>query len=94
MRFEWDEAKNRANQHKHGISFELALRVFADPFHVLVPDRIVGGEVRWQAFGVIPFGLLMVVHTSRDEDEIEVIRIISARPATKHERRRYEDENI
>jgi uncharacterized DUF497 family protein len=93
MRFEWDEAKNRANKTKHGLSFEQAMHVFADPLHVLVPDRIVEGEVRWQAFGLIAQGVVMAVHTSRDQGAEEVIRIISARRATNHERRRYENEN-
>ncbi len=93
MRFEWDESKNVANQRKHGISFSTAIWVFDDPLHVLVPDRIVDGEVRWQAFGFIVQGLVMVVHTSRDDGDEEVIRIISARSATNHERRRYENEN-
>jgi uncharacterized protein len=51
MRFEWDERKNRANQHKHGVSFELAARVFADEFCLVYKDRIdeKTGEQRWHA---------------------------------------------
>jgi uncharacterized DUF497 family protein len=48
IRFEWDEAKNLANQREHGISFEAAIQVFADPLHFSIPERIVNGEVRWQ----------------------------------------------
>jgi uncharacterized protein len=46
MRFVWDEAKNRANKAKHGLSFELAKRVFADPLHVSIPDLHEHGEER------------------------------------------------
>ncbi len=50
------------------------------------------GEVRWQTVGMADgVLLLLVVHTFEDEDEAEVIRIISARKADAHERRRYED---
>ena len=47
LRFEWDEAKNRANQRKHGVSFEEAAHVFRDPLQVSVQDRTEGGEQRW-----------------------------------------------
>lgn len=96
IRFEWDEAKNRSNQRKHGVSFEMAARVFADPFALTEQDRIEGGEMRWQTIGTVGgFTLLVVAHTIREHDEagrpIEVIRIISARPAIRKERRRYEE---
>jgi uncharacterized DUF497 family protein len=102
IRFEWDEAKNLSNQRKHGIRFEEASRVFFDPLHIVVDDRIVGGEQRWQALGLIrrdagALLLLLVAHTVREDEQadewIEVIRIISARRATPEERRIYEDEN-
>jgi hypothetical protein len=97
IRFEWDEAKNRANIAKHGISFDEASRVFADPHHVSVPERIEDCEQRWQTFGIVKGQLLLMAgHTIREEmdDEIvEIVRIITARKATKHERRRYEKEN-
>jgi uncharacterized protein len=64
LRFEWDEAKNLANQRKHGIRFEQAIEVFKDPLYVLVVDRIENGEERWQTFGLIGSLLLVVVaHT-------------------------------
>jgi uncharacterized DUF497 family protein len=96
IRFEWDEAKNRSNQRKHGVSFEIATRVFADPFALTEQDRIEGGEMRWQTIGTVGgFTLLVVAHTVGDQDEagrpIEVVRIISARPAIRRERRRYEE---
>jgi uncharacterized DUF497 family protein len=56
--------------------------------------RIENGEERWQAIGVVEGVLmLMVAHTVREQDDIEVIRIISARLANRRERRRYEQEN-
>jgi len=91
IRFEWDDAKNRLNQRKHGVSFELATEVFRDPCHLSVQDRHVGGEERWQTMGLVGGRvLLLVAHTWREEGDGEVIRIISARKATAHERRRYE----
>ena len=91
MRFEWDEAKNRANQTKHdGLDFETAARVFNDPQIILARDRIVEGEQRWHAMGAVSGALLLVVHTFREEDDgEEVIRIISAREANQRERRIY-----
>jgi hypothetical protein len=98
MRFEWDEAKNLSNQRKHGVSFEEGSAVFLDPLYVSVQDRIEDGEPRWQTLGMVGDLLLVTVaRTAREENAdgmlIEVIRIISARPATRKERRRYEDEN-
>lgn len=93
VRFEWNPEKAAANVRKHGVSFELAALAFADPFALTEQDRIEGGERRWQTLGMAQGVLLLLVaHTIRDEDEIEVIRIISARPATRPERRRYEQE--
>jgi len=97
VRFEWDEAKGRSNRVKHGIGFEEAAQVFRDPLRITVQDRIENGEQRWQTYGSLG-GLMIVVvaHTITeiDEDgaEIEVIRIISARTATRKERWRYENE--
>jgi uncharacterized DUF497 family protein len=98
IRFEWDEAKNLSNRRKHGVSFEEASRVFLDPLHFSVLDRIENGEERWRTFGTVESLMLMVVaHTIRDlygeSDAAEVVRIISARETTRRERRLYEDEN-
>ena len=98
IRFEWDPAKTARNRRKHGVSFETALRVFADPFALSEPERIEDGEQRWQTLGLVEgHVLLLVAHTLHDEAEggqpVEVIRIISARPADRTERRRYEQEN-
>ncbi|GGH13748.1 BrnT family toxin [Silvibacterium dinghuense] len=95
LRIEWDESKNRSNQRKHGLSFEEASQVFHDPMQVSIQDRIENGERRWQTFGMVR-GILLVMaaHTVRDDPEAEmVIRIISARRATRQERRFYENEN-
>ncbi|WP_430912366.1 BrnT family toxin [Methylobacterium sp. sgz302541] len=96
-RFEWDPAKAAANERKHGITFDLALRVFADPFLLMIQDRVEDGEQRWQTLGSASgYVLLLVVHTLRetveDGEDMEVIRIISARKADRSERRRYEEE--
>ncbi len=92
-RFEWDYSKADSNLAKHGVSFSEALRVFADPNLLLEQDRVVDGELRWKALGVAnSYLIFMVAHTSTEEDDFEVIRIISARPATRKERKQYERE--
>ena len=96
-RFEWDPAKAAINLRKHAISFDIAVRVFAEPFALTEQVRIEGGEQRWQTLGIVEGHLLVLVaHTIRDDEEdgqpIEVIRIISARAADRKERRRYEQE--
>jgi uncharacterized DUF497 family protein len=68
IRFEWDEAKNRANQRKHSVCFEEASQVFRDPLYVSVRDRIEGGEQRWQTLGIVgDLLLLTVAHAFREE---------------------------
>lgn len=87
MLFSWDERKNRKNQEKHGISFETAIRVFEDPYAVMEWDREIYGEDRWHTIGAIEgIDVLLVVHTNRDSDGEEEIRIISARKANSSER--------
>jgi uncharacterized protein len=70
--------------------------VFADPFVAIVWDRVESGEQRWHALGVVEgFLLLLVAHAVLEEgDEAEVIHIISARKATRAERKIYENENL
>lgn len=101
MRYEWEEAKNLRNQRKHdGISFELAALVFEDEHCLVYPDRIDSKteEQRWHALGVAQIeperpAVLLVVHAYReDQHGEEIIRIISARAAEKHEIRRYQEE--
>ena len=92
--FEWDKVKDAANRRKHGVSFDLATRVFLDPSHVTAFDRIVDGEERFHAVGMIDaVALLLVVHSYRDDQRGEVIRIISARRPTRRERWVYEQQN-
>ena len=95
--FEWDPVKAANNLRKHKVSFETAIRAFADPFALTVQDRSEGGEQRWQTLGAVEgHVVLLVAHTVRDVDEdgqpVEIIRIISARAADRKERRRYEQE--
>jgi uncharacterized DUF497 family protein len=91
-RFEWDPAKAESNLKKHRVSFETATRVFADPFAMVEQDRIESGQYRWRTLGIVDgYLLLLVAHTVQDdEDDTEVIRIISARRAEPKERKRYE----
>jgi uncharacterized DUF497 family protein len=91
MRFEWDEQKNRANRRKHGVSFETAQRVFDDSLQLSRLDYEENEEERWQTIGLIEGEVVLVVaHTYRQQGDDEIIRIISARKATRHERRHYE----
>ena len=92
MRFAWDEAKNRANKVKHGVSFELAKLVFDDPLHLSLPDRYEQDEERWRTIGLVgTVELLLVVHTYVEQNGEEIVRIISARKATRRERAIYEE---
>ena len=87
MIFEWDENKNRSNKDKHGVDFESAATVFDDP---LMQSRV-DEDGRWQSIGYSAghILLLFVAHTYHETGEV-VIRIISARRASKHEREWYE----
>ena len=91
MRVEWDRAKNETNRTKHGIDFETAQLIFDDPFCITFVEQVTDGEERWHAIGSIEkIILLVVVHTYREENSEQVIRIISARRATPKERRLYD----
>jgi uncharacterized DUF497 family protein len=93
VRFEWDEAKAKSNERKHGVRFEDAMLVFSDPYALVEQDRLEGDESRWQTLGLVGgIVLLLVAHTVRNEQGDEIIRIISARKAIRKERKRY-DEN-
>ena len=94
MEFSWDPDKNKTNRAKHGVSFETAKMVFDDPFHLSLLDRIDGGEERWKTIGQIQGVIVLIVaHTYQENNGEEVIRIISARKATKMERKKYEERN-
>lgn len=92
MRFEWDERKNRANQRKHGVSFEEATEVFGDPLHLSwLDERFSVFEERWVTVGQIRTGLtLTVANLFIDERGEGIVRLISARRATHRERQEYE----
>lgn len=93
-RFEWDAGKARSNLNKHGVAFEDAELVWLDPFFLLRFDQIAGDEERWHALGMAAgVVLLLVVHTYSAEDD-DRVRIVSARRATKGERRAYEDGDL
>jgi uncharacterized DUF497 family protein len=94
VNFEWDPDKDAWNYVKHGIRFETAAMVFDDPYHVSQLDRVVDGEERWRTMGLIG-GLVIVIvaHTYREQNGEETVRIISARKATKRERKHYEERN-
>ena len=90
MKFEWDDEKNAANIKKHGISFETAAKVFADPYYIEVYDSEHSAEEdRYIALGLVE-DVLFVVFTERKE----AIRLISARLATEIERRFYYDSEV
>ncbi|MEG3437416.1 BrnT family toxin [Pannus brasiliensis CCIBt3594] len=88
LEFEWNEEKAKANQRKHGISFEEASTVFDDPLSINFddPDHSVG-ENRYLIIGLSDQGkFLLVSYTERERK----IRLISARLVTPKERRYYE----
>ncbi len=86
MFFEWGNAKNRANIHKHGIDFNDVPIMFQYPMLVSRDPGGGYGEERWIGIGWIRALVAVVVYTERRGD---VIRIISARKATREESRRY-----
>ena len=89
MEFEWDDAKAEANSRKHGVSFIEAMTVFADSLSLTGydPDHS-DSEDRYITMGLSAAGrLLLISHTDRDDR----VRIISARRATRAERKDYED---
>jgi uncharacterized DUF497 family protein len=92
LAFEWDRGKDSANRRKHGVGFAEASTVFDDPLSITIPDPEHGiGEERFVIIGTSSQrSLLIVVHTIRGER----IRLISARPATKHEKRNYEETSL
>jgi len=92
MKFEWDTNKEKINIQKHGITFEQASYVFADPFALnKYDDEHSENEDRWILLGKsLNETVLVVVHTFRDSDGVEFVRIISARRATKREKQTYQ----
>lgn len=87
MNYEWDEAKRRENLRKHGIDFADAIGALEDPNNFTVEDADAEGEARYLTLGMsLQLRLLIVVWAERLAD---TIRIISARPASPGEARRY-----
>lgn len=93
MKFEWDKKKENTNIKKHGITFEQASYVFADPFALnRYDDEHSDDENRWVLLGKsLDQTILLVVHTFRDKEGKEFVRIISARRATKKEEKSYKE---
>ena len=89
LEFEWDEEKYAVNLRKHGVKFEEATQVFFDPLSIY-DDASVGGEQREYVLGFsYSANMLFVVFVERGVRT----RIISARPATSHERNIYAERN-
>lgn len=92
MNFIWDDEKNRTNKAKHGVSFETATRVWEDPHVWTYFDRFEDGDARFHAVGIVHGQMILtVVHTYRDENGNDTIRIIGARRATRNEKNAYEN---
>jgi hypothetical protein len=92
--FEWNPDKAKQNIHNHKISFERAVSIFRDSYAISIfDDEHSQHEDRWITIGRDVSGILLVVsHTFREIDTLRCnIRIISARKATKSERKQYED---
>lgn len=87
--FEWDQNKAKISLQKHGVSFEEAATVFRDPLSLTIRDPL--HSLKEERFVILGYSyrnrLLVVVHTERGDN----IRIISARRATRRERRTYEE---
>jgi uncharacterized DUF497 family protein len=87
MDFEWDSAKEQANRNKHGVDFRTAAKVFLDPYVIEFDDLGAAGEARFNAIGLVDSRMLFVTCTMRGD----VVRIISARGAEPHEKRKYHE---
>lgn len=92
MLFDWDDDKREKNLRERKLDFIDAARVWDDPFRQeRLDQRHVYGERRIQTIGKVAFGILLVVYTERrNQNGHEIIRIISARKASRKERREYE----
>lgn len=87
MEFEFDPAKDEANRFKHGLRLEFGKRVFADPFHRVLPSfREHDGEDRYKAVGLVDLKLYTTVYVARGEG----VRLISVRRSNASEQRDYD----
>jgi uncharacterized protein len=91
LQFCWDDSKAAANLEKHDVSFEAATYVFDDPMRLERDDAFAEGEYRNVVTGWVDDILLTVIYSSPEDT---VCRIISARPATPHERNDYEQDSF
>jgi uncharacterized DUF497 family protein len=87
MDFEWDSAKEQANRKKHGVDFRTAAKVFLDAYAIELDDLDSAREPRFNAIGLVDGRILFVTNTMRGS----VVRIISARGAEPHEKRKYHE---
>ncbi|SLM31953.1 conserved hypothetical protein [Desulfamplus magnetovallimortis] len=87
MKFEWDENKNRINLQKHGIDFSDAVKIFDGPALIYPDNRIDYGEDRYIGIGFILNLVALVVFVEINDND--VIRIISARKANRHESKKF-----
>jgi uncharacterized DUF497 family protein len=85
MKFEWDENKNDSNVKRHGIDFLDARTIFNGQIVTIEDDRFDYGEQRFVSFGIMYGHVIAVVHLETEK----MIRIISARKATKNEQKEY-----
>jgi uncharacterized protein len=91
VRVEWDPRKSDQNRRKHGIDFGFAMLAIYDPLKSIEIEGHEHGETRWRTIGEIDGRVFVVSHTIREENDIEIIRIISARKASRRERQEYEE---
>jgi hypothetical protein len=91
MKFIWDIEKDKSNFQKHKVSFKDASYIFSDQFLLTLYDNAHSfDEERWISLGQKPGGqILVVIHTYRIIKNVEYVRIISARKASKRELRIY-----
>jgi uncharacterized DUF497 family protein len=88
--FEWDETKAEINRRKHGIAFDDATQVFGDPNALTEEDYAGIDEARWRTIGFAESAILLfVAYTVSEDENADVVRIISARRATRKEIVRY-----
>jgi uncharacterized DUF497 family protein len=94
IKFEWNQSKAKLNLKKHGVSFEEAQSVFFDDLAVQFFDESSDNEERFILLGISNLSrILVVVHCERGKDQ-EVLRIISARKATKAENQHYRGDQL
>ena len=88
MRYEWDEAKRKVNILKHGIDFVDVAAIFEGDTVTIIDERVDYSETRYLTLGLLKTRVIVVVHT----ETANVIRIISARKATRYEEKAYFDQ--